>query len=335
MKIELMEIGADTPGQSNVIRVLTYGASGAGSSVYIQAALHAQEIPGVVAIDALLPKLEAAEQQGKLKGKITLVPHANPLGLAQSVFATNLGRFDMNSRTNFNRAFPKLDGPTPDVAAKSVVEKLKVTLLGLAVEADVVLDLHCDDEGPVYLYAPEPMLANARLLSSALDASTILTYASEGGGTFDEAVYFHWLRATGGMIPAKKLVSTVELRGILDVSDTFAETDANNLYRYLAAVGAIDDASQNLSSREPIVSDEALAELIPTPVSGAVLYCVEVGDKVRAGQCVARIVSEAGMPHHQILAPADGTVITRRERRFLRKGEDVLKILKLAKAAVP
>ena len=99
---------------------------------------------------------DGLEQEGRLLSNITVVPLANPIGLSQAVFGTNLGRFDMNSRTNFNRSFPT--DLSSNFANTSVVEKLKATLLGLAITADIVLDLHCDDEGPVYFYAPEVML---------------------------------------------------------------------------------------------------------------------------------------------------------------------------------
>ncbi len=326
MEVELIQIGADTPGQNNVLRVLNFEGLGHGPSVYLQAALHAQEMPGVVALDQLIPKLQKAEHEGRLASKITVVPWANPIGLSQAVFGNNLGRFDMNSRTNFNRSFPK---QLPHhLANSSVVEKLKATLLGLAVTADIVLDLHCDDEGPVYLYAPEGMLAGAKILSTALGAVVILTYKVADGRTFDEAVYSHWSRAIGGGIPGDKLVSTIEFRGMMDVSQAYAAIDSSNLYRYLIAVGAIHGEEARFDANDPLVRDEALAELIPTPVSGAVLYCVNVNDQVFAGQCVARILSEAGDPQHEILAPANGIVVTRRERRFLRKGEDVLKIIR-------
>ena len=329
MKTDLIDIGADTPGQANVLRVLRFEGSGSGPKVYIQAGLHAQEFPGFVAIDQLIPKLLAAELQGQLASNIIVVPHAKPIGLGQALYSVNLGRFDMNSRTNFNRSFPKPQQPPSAFAAKSVVENLKATLLDLAIQADIVLDLHCDDEGPVYLYAPVHMVEKARLLSAALQAKVILTYASQGASTFDEAVCASWRDGEDGLT-RQKFVSTVELRGMLDVSREFGEKDATSLFAYLISIGAISGQTPTFEANEPVVGDESLAELIPTPHAGAVLYHVEVSEPVKAGQWVASIITEAGMPHHKILAPADGIVVTRRERRFLRKGEDVIKILKVA-----
>ena len=81
MNVELIEIGADTPGQSNVLRVLTFEGTGNGPAIYMQAGLHAQELPGVIALDQLLPKLQRAEKEGRLASTITVVPHANPYRL--------------------------------------------------------------------------------------------------------------------------------------------------------------------------------------------------------------------------------------------------------------
>jgi uncharacterized protein len=241
MNVELIEIGADTPGQSNVLRVLTFEGSGNGPAVYMQAGLHAQEIPGVIALDQLLPKLQKAENEGRLASAITVVPHANPIGLSQSVYGANLGRFDMNSRVNFNRSFPKPQQSPTSFENTSVVETLKARLLSLALKADIVLDLHCDDEGPVYIYAPEPLLEGARVLSAALEAVSILTYIAGSGSSFEETVYLHWCDEVKGSIPVGKFVSTVEFRGMMDVSQSLGEMDAANLYGYLVAIGAIGD----------------------------------------------------------------------------------------------
>ena len=87
------------------------GTDKAASSAYLQAALHAGELPGVVAIDALMPMLEKAEAEGRIKGDITIVPQANPIGRAQYHFGEHQGRFHLGTRTNFNRGFPLLAAP--------------------------------------------------------------------------------------------------------------------------------------------------------------------------------------------------------------------------------
>jgi predicted deacylase len=83
-----------------------------------------------------------------------------------------------------------------------------------------------------------------------------------------------------------------------------------------------------LTSAEPLIADVGLAEYIATPVAGTVLYDVGVGDRVAPGQRIARILPDAGSPRHDVTAPAAGFVLARRDRRFLRRGDDVLTIVR-------
>src|SRR4051812_35595461 len=81
------------------------GAAPGAPSAYMQAALHAGELPGTVAIHALMPLLRRAEAEGRIRGDITIVPWANPIGRAQYVFSELQGRFHLGSRANFYREF--------------------------------------------------------------------------------------------------------------------------------------------------------------------------------------------------------------------------------------
>ena len=44
---------------------------------------------------------------------------------------------------------------------------------------------------------------------------------------------------------------------MMDVSQSFGETDAANLYGYLVAIGAVRDKLPSFKSNDPLVSDEA------------------------------------------------------------------------------
>ncbi len=102
-----------------------------------------------------------------------------------------------------------------------------------------MLDLHCDDEGPVYLYVPSECWPETAPLADALGAVAVLTWSGEGGGAFEDAAVKRMLhRVAGEPIPGK-VVSTVELRGMADVGAATAEGDADGLYRYLVAAGAL------------------------------------------------------------------------------------------------
>jgi hypothetical protein len=186
METEHIALKGDSAAQDFSLRVLTFHGSGHGPSVDMQAAVHAHEMPGVVALDRLVPKLENAEKEGRLLGSITIVPHANPIGLSQAVFGETLGRFDINERVNFNRSFPT---KTRDLLeGRPASERLKAVLLDLAQQAQVVLDLHCDDEGPVYLYVLERRLDGGLRLARAMQAEVILTDKGDEPLSFDLAV---------------------------------------------------------------------------------------------------------------------------------------------------
>lgn len=323
MEIQHVTINSDTPGQEFVLRVLRFRGSDNGPAVYMQAALHAHEIPGMVALDRLIPLLEAAENEGRLSGSITVVPHANPIGLAQVIFGETLGRFDLNSRVNFNRSFPS--DAAEMTMRKPAADRLKATLLEFATQADIVLDLHCDDEGPIYLYVPERQIDDGVRLARAMQATFILTDSSDAPVSFDLAVGARW--SSQRRAEDTRFAATVELRGMIDVTPSFAEQDAAGLYHYLVDVGTIIDELPVISFVDPIVGDIDAAQLISSPIGGAVLYDVTIGDWVSEGQRLATVVSEPGNAGHAIRSPFDGRIMTRRDRRFVRQGDDVIKVL--------
>ena len=82
-----------------------YGKPGTGKKVYIQASLHADEVPAMLVAHFLRQELEALDAAGKVKGEVILVPAANPLGLAQVIHGTPFGRYDLGTGVNFNRAY--------------------------------------------------------------------------------------------------------------------------------------------------------------------------------------------------------------------------------------
>ena len=95
-----------------------FGTPGQGKKVYIQAALHADEVPGMLVAQFLRTELAALEAEGKIRGEIILVPAANPIGLSQAIHGAPFGRFDLSTGINFNRAY------------KHVADDLKASLEG-------------------------------------------------------------------------------------------------------------------------------------------------------------------------------------------------------------
>src|SRR5215218_9843408 len=101
MKTEQIALSPLAPGASLSLTVLRFGQEGARPCVYVQASLHADEIPGMIAAHHLRERLVALEAEGRIKGEIILVPSANPIGLAQRVMGDHIGRFHLADGVNF------------------------------------------------------------------------------------------------------------------------------------------------------------------------------------------------------------------------------------------
>jgi predicted deacylase len=81
-----------SPGTSRELTVHRFGQPGARPKIYLQAALHADETPGLLVLHHLYVLLEEAERRGAITGEVILVPYANPIGLSQFTNGENMGR---------------------------------------------------------------------------------------------------------------------------------------------------------------------------------------------------------------------------------------------------
>jgi predicted deacylase len=317
------------------------GSDKAAPSAYLQAALHAGELPGVVAIDALMPMLEKAEAEGRIRGNITIVPQANPIGRAQYHFGEHQGRFHLGTRTNFNRGFPLLAAPDvellPDTTLGTADQRLKTRLLQLSLGHDIVLDLHCDDEGLAYLYVHASLWPAMADCASAMGVDAVILWDEDTDGTFEGASITPYLNLPADVARFdRRVVTTVEYRGILDVDGTLADADAEGLYRLLVGRGVVlDQALSTPGSFTGIVAPLENIDMMPAPRAGAVLYDVKPGDRVAKGALLATIVHTPGEAggRTQVFAPQAGIILTRRSRRIIRAGEDLLKLVGDRKSA--
>ena len=75
--------------------------------------------------------------------------------------------------------------------------------------------------------------------------------------------------------------------------------------------------------------------MMPAPRAGAILYDVKPGDRVAKGARLATIVHTPGEAggRTEVFAPQDGIILTRRSRRIIRAGEDLLKLVGDKKSA--
>jgi predicted deacylase len=146
----------------------------------------------------------------------------------------------------------------------------------------------------------------------------------EGGdGSFEETIIAPWLRdgVTDG-----RMAATLELRGQGDVSDRFAEQDAQGLYVWLCSCGVIDEA---LAPGDwPVEAMEmGHMETILAPQPGVLIFEKELGDFVEEGQRFARILRRPGDPSSEVVLVAEqaGRMVTRYRDRLVSQGMVVAK----------
>jgi predicted deacylase len=334
-----------------------YGTPGTGKKVYIQASLHADEVPAMLVAHFLRKELDRLEGEDRVKGEVILVPAANPIGLSQSIQGAPFGRFDLSTGVNFNRAYKhvaedlkaSLLGKLEQDAAANVAlireharrsvgdwkpadsaGALKKTLLGMAIDADIVLDLHCDNEAVMHMYAGEPLVEAVQPLSALLGAYALLVARQSGGEPFDEACSRLWWELAEqfpeAAIPPACVAVTIELRGENDVNYAYAQRDANALLQYLAHAGVLDIPAQPLP--EPLCAPTPLegVEPLSAPHSGVLVFRKKLGDQVEAGDTVAELVNPVSGAVTPIRPTRPGVLFASTAHRHLLRGMHVCKV---------
>ena len=356
MQTEHIDLIAPAPGQSCRLAVLRFGTKAAGRKAYLQAALHADEVPAMLTALHLKSLLQTLEAQDQLLGEIVLVPYANPLGLSQHLHGQHHGRFSLSDGINFNRGYPELGAGVAQqlrgqlgagaqtntalirAALKSAADALpalttgqdlKRRLLQLAIDADLVIDLHCDSDAVVHLYGLTPQANTLRLLGAQLGARAVLLGTESGDSTFDEACSRPWLDLQR-LLPEANIAlacfsSTVELRGEADVSHALAEQDAQALIAFLQSQGLVrgipaDKAA--LCEPTPLSGSEP----ITAPAAGVIVFHRQCGESVQAGDPIADIIDPDSGVATTIRCASAGVVYARCSTRWAHAGKRLAKI---------
>lgn len=349
-------------GSQKTITSLHFGECGTGLKIYIQASLHADELPGMLTAHHLRGALESAHANGLLRGEVVLVPVANPVGLGQRLDHKPMGRFEFDTSENFNRHYPDLasavasavmsalsdDGAANVTIVRQAIgdylqrwvpatelQSLRKTLLTLSFDADYVLDLHCDCEGVMHFYTEAPCWPQMADLAHLLGSQAILLARNSGNRPFDECLSSAWwqlsemLQAAGvnAPLPQGCCSATIELRGELDVSHAFAQQDAGAIIRWLKTVGvwACDEAPvvpPALAAATPLAGSETLY----APCPGVVVFAVEPGQTVVAGDLVAEVIDPIEGRVERVVAGVDGLFYARIRDRYITAGGEIGKI---------
>ena len=357
---QLIPLPSPAPGTTRGLSVVHYGRADARPYVYLQAALHADELPGAVVLHHLQHFLDKADARGAIWGRVTLVPLANPLGLSQSVQGTLSGRLDLDGGKNFNRHYPNLapmvveevdgqlshdatnnthiirnalDKACRQLASFNDSERLRHELMTLAVGSDICLDLHCDAEALLHVFTGTPLWPRAKTLAAHVGAHGIFLAKESGGFPFDEAIAGPWWAVADAypdypVVPAC-LSATIEYRGIADVDDAMARDDALKLYQYLVAEGVVDDCAPPPPRLRCDPTPLEGVHYLRAPTAGILLHHAQPGDRLSRGDKVATILNPLARgdgARTELISETDGLVFARSAQRFARPGAVVASI---------
>lgn len=354
MSVEYRDLPSDSPGTARRLACHRFGTPGARPKVYLQAGLHADEMPGVLALQHLMTHLDGIDADGRIRGEILVVPLANPIGHSQWLQHKPQGRQDLESMQNFNRGYPDLAALAGDAlegrlsvepaanvlaireafaaalaretaAARTELQAQRLALLAWSQDADHVLDIHCDHQAVVHLYASPAQPAVTTLLARSMGAQLALIQEVSGGNAFDEAHSAPWaaLRRRYGdrfPVPDACFATTLELRGQFDVDDATAEADAKGLVTFLTGIGAIEGVAEPAhpdARHYPLGgSVEAFA-----PQGGVVSWAVAPGAEVAEGQVIGHVTDPMTRLRLPVTAPAAGLLFRQELWRLCLKGQ--------------
>ena len=359
--VDRIPLKSPSPGTERFLTVHRFGTEGARPKAYLHAALHADEWPGLMALHHLIPMLDAADRDGKIVGEIIVLPYANPIGMDQRQGGAVPGRYAYDGSGNFNRNWPDLShmaapylgnglsgdadadivafrgalkAAIDDMPSRSDVEHWRATLLGLSVDSDYVIDIHCDQEAQAHVYCHVDHAEIAREMAAAIDFPVVLLEEEAGGFSFDDCNAGVW-RRMGGLVENGDTLSmtcfacTLELRGKDDIEDDLGRSDAEGLYRFLAKRGLISGVDAALPDGPiPYRLDEV--DVISSPIAGLVAFKAAVGETVAAGQVIADVIDLAAADPLTARIPlkssTDGLFFARNDLRLVQPGENVGKV---------
>jgi len=360
-KISQLLVG-DTPGRSTELTWFRIGPQNATKKVYLQAALHADEQPGILILHHLLQLLREADSAGELEAQFVLFPMVNPLGMGDIEFGQHQGRYNRGTGVNHNRGWPGLYdaigvglvdrlGADPGenvnlvraalgewaetLPQTTALEQWRQCVMREACSADYVFDLHCADDSLIHIFSIPQLQDNMQRLADWIGAAATLLAEDSGGGSFDEVWPAIWLRLARECpdkpLPLPVVSCTLEFRGRFDTFDKLNRQDADNLYGYFQAEGLITGRLIGRKGQAAAATDLRATEYLRAPRAGLLAYCVELGDEVSKGDRIAELVlldgDDAFIERIPLLAGTTGRVISRASTKYVWRNASIAKIV--------
>jgi predicted deacylase len=333
-------VAQNASGRSLNVPIYKISDNRPGPTVYIQSSIHGAEVQGNVVIYHLLQALKNTQ----INGEVILVPNCNPVGTNIKAGEYTMGRFDPVNGTNWNRGYfydkqqvqdfaSSVDKDTSPEDIKSefrtllrssieaklsqewglgLAQQLNLTLQRLAVNADIVLDLH---NGPVstrHVYIPE----YAKQAAHQFSIPHCIFIPNVFAGALDEACFCTWWSLQDSLkerlgkdfdFGVEAFTLEMGSQEVIDFAE--GEKDALGILGYLASKGVLDEQEFQPATMQRLGVTLANYKTLFTDFGGMVEYCVKPGQKVKEGEVMARVLNIDNLDDEQavrtVLAPCD------------------------------
>lgn len=216
----------------------------------------------------------------------------------------------------------------------TALDCLRHLIISEAYDADVILDLHCDEDALNHIFISPALMPEYQDLADWMGSSATLTAVDSGGSSFDEVWSLLWSRLRDAFpavpMPPAPLSATLEYRGNFHTFDALNQKDAANLFGFFQQRGWISGQSTQPPPAAPSAQNFAATEYLRVHTTGLLAYQVNNGDRVKTGDVIAElIVLDGDNPFRQrtpVLAGTDGLVFSRRIDKYVWPGCVIAKI---------
>ena len=281
------------------LALMSLAAPRPGPTVWLTAAVHGDEVGGIVVIQEIFKKLK---QEPLLKGELFAFPLMNPIGFESAMRSIPISKEDLN------RSFP--GNPSGSLA-----ERIANTIFQAIIKTKphLVLDLHNDwlNSIPYTPIDPHPGSKFAKTYEAVLKFARLagLVIVDEEGESEQSRLEL-----------AKTLSGTLVNLGVPALSLELGEDSVVNEKNVQVGISAVWNILHSLGMVSATLPDgthvpQALKGKVLrysmqiSSKSGLIRFLVNPGEIVKSGQPVARIYNVLGKPRETIKAKREAIVL--------------------------
>ena len=263
------------------------------------------------------------------------------MDISSSVLNRIEGKLSKNSESENVDLIRKAILEEVDLIKSNIPEvNMKKELVKLAINSDVVFDLHSDADALIHMYTHDKLWPELADIAACLDTQTHLLAPTVSGNCFDEVCSYPWAAISEKYpdypVPMACQSATIELRGESDVFNSLAEKDATGLVNFLLRrkyISNSDEDQMNALSLESIESSLSRpatplsgVDMIEAPMAGVIVYTVDIGSHVEKGDQLGYIMCTITGEEKPIITEQSGIFFARRLRKLAFPGLVVAKV---------